>query len=231
MSLLWPIKRAGERRPRGARSPRANRLRVEHRLRADLATAHLRLLWELRALGLGPALPSRAPLRSCFLCTNWRSGSTHLGHSVFLAAGLDLSEEPFYLRSQRRLLGSVLRGRSLLAYLDHLKRRATNRHGVFGTKVMWAQFDAVLRRLRELPDFRSLGELDTLKAVFPEPTFLFLTRTDKLRQAISFYRAEARLRSSRDTNTRASRGPWRRSPWPMRPGATSSAETASSPWS
>lgn len=157
-----------------------------------LSRATLRLGWEVRGLLFHKPRefrPTTGTRRSCFLCTTWRSGSTFLGDAVRSVADLDLSRERFYLNPQQASLGAVLRGRSLLAFLDHLVDGEANRQGIFGTKVMWADFLPVLRRLRRIPDFRGGSDLDILRAVFPAPTFLFLTRTDKLRQAISFYRA------------------------------------------
>jgi len=85
----------------------------------------------------------------------------------------------------------VLRGRSLLLYLDRVAvAQGTNQDGLFGAKMMWTHFEELLRSLRAIPGFRSLGEIEVLRSVFPEPVFLFLTRRDKLRQAISFYRAQ-----------------------------------------
>ncbi|MBI2835571.1 MAG: glycosyltransferase [Acidobacteria bacterium] len=153
-----------------------------------------RLRWRAR-VALSRLWPDFQPpcgaRRCCFLCTTWRSGSTFLGHAVLVAADLDLATEHFYLQTQEASLGSVLRGRSLLFYLERLMGCRTNPYGIFGTKVMWRDFEVVLRRLRQLPELRSLTELDALRAVFPKPLFLFLTRADKLRQAISLYRAEA----------------------------------------
>ncbi len=181
-------------------------LRLRWRAEAQVSRVTLWLSWGARAV-LYRVRPesglANRPRQSCFLCTTWRTGSTFLGDAVLAAVDLDLSREPFYLSHQQASLGAVLRGRSLLLYLDRVVvARGTNQHGIFGTKTMWTHFQEVLRCLRAIPEYRSLGEFEVLRSVFPEPVFLFLTRRDKLRQAISFYRAQTSQVWHRDDSGR-----------------------------
>jgi LPS sulfotransferase NodH len=66
-------------------------------------------------------------------------------------------------------------------YADHVAAaivRGTTSNGVFGTKLMWGHLDDFLARTR--------GDLD---ATFGDPAYVIVQRRDKLRQAISLWRA------------------------------------------
>jgi len=75
------------------------------------------------------------------------------------------------------------------AHLDRTFRLGTGDNGVFGAKIMW----------RHLPDFQrlaaALGELAGLELhalltrVFDDPRYVWVTREDKVRQAVSLWRA------------------------------------------
>ena len=178
---------------------------------ARLSRLTMRVRWAARSVlsGNGAAAGVSRPRRACFLCTTWRSGSTFLGDALLAAADLDLSREPLWLKREQATLGAVLTGRSLRLYLDGVIERGTNPSGIFGTKVMWPDFRATLARLQTLAEFRSQDELGVLRAVFGEPVFLFLTRSDKLRQAISLYRARATRVWHRDHSGRVYMTPGR----------------------
>jgi LPS sulfotransferase NodH len=72
---------------------------------------------------------------------------------------------------------------------DHVRRAVsagTGANGVFGAKVHWSQFET-LARLHQEPDESALALL--LAEELPRLRYIWLTRRDKTRQAISYYRA------------------------------------------
>jgi trehalose 2-sulfotransferase len=62
----------------------------------------------------------------------------------------------------------------------------TTPNGVFGVKLMWNYFPYVLRNLRELPQYAGLAASETLRRLLGEPKYIWITRRDKVRQAVSW---------------------------------------------
>jgi LPS sulfotransferase NodH len=75
-------------------------------------------------------------------------------------------------------------------FLSHSFHAGTTPNGVFGAKLHWTELDELLERLAELPESPP-GESDDelLCRWFPEPRYVYLHRVDKVRQAISLFRA------------------------------------------
>jgi LPS sulfotransferase NodH len=80
----------------------------------------------------------------------------------------------------------------LASYRDHLERTfklGTTDNGVFGSKLMWSQLSELHRLAGELPEFNGLGRFDLLERLFDCPRYVRVTRRDKVRQAVSLWRA------------------------------------------
>jgi LPS sulfotransferase NodH len=65
----------------------------------------------------------------------------------------------------------------------------TTANGIFGAKIHWFQFRQLLARLRCLPGSGELSAAALIERHFPTPRYVRLIREDKVRQAISYYRA------------------------------------------
>jgi trehalose 2-sulfotransferase len=78
-------------------------------------------------------------------------------------------------------------------YAQHIERSfrlGTTPNGVFGAKLMWGHVDDFTTFARRLPAFRGCDKLeDLLPAVFPKPRYVWVTRRDKVRQAVSLWKA------------------------------------------
>jgi trehalose 2-sulfotransferase len=74
-------------------------------------------------------------------------------------------------------------------YIDWTVERATTPNGIFGAKVMWAYFGGFLSRLRELPGRDGAPDAALVPSLFPNIRYVFVTRADKARQAVSLWRA------------------------------------------
>jgi LPS sulfotransferase NodH len=77
-------------------------------------------------------------------------------------------------------------------YADHLERSfrlGTTPNGVFGAKLMWGHIDDFCQFSGQLPAFRGLPLDELLPAVFPRPRYVWVTRRDKVRQAVSLWKA------------------------------------------
>ena len=64
----------------------------------------------------------------------------------------------------------------------------TTPNGVFGAKVLWHHFEHLLVMLRHT-EGHDLPDLELLRRTFPDLRYVFLTRRDKVRQAVSYDRA------------------------------------------
>jgi trehalose 2-sulfotransferase len=75
-------------------------------------------------------------------------------------------------------------------YLAWALQEGTTRNGVFGAKVMWGYFNGFVTGLRwAVPGSQRLAVCDLAPSVFPNLRYLSMTRQDKVRQAVSLWRA------------------------------------------
>jgi len=123
-----------------------------------------------------------------WLCTTPRSGSSALGDALARTGVAGRPTEYFNHRFQPQLFGRF--GVATVAdLLEAVVRGTATPNGVFGVKVM---LDDDMRPffagLREVYGARSDAEL--VRAAFPDLRFVYLTRRDKVRQAVSFVRAQ-----------------------------------------
>jgi LPS sulfotransferase NodH len=74
-------------------------------------------------------------------------------------------------------------------YLDWAMEVGTTPNGVFGAKLMWGHFGDFVGLLRNVPRFGELSLAELLPAVFPKLTFVRVVRANKIRQAVSLWKA------------------------------------------
>ncbi len=74
-------------------------------------------------------------------------------------------------------------------YVSHVIKLGTTPNGVFGTKLVFQQFEYAIGRFREIPDCRELVPPRLLSSRFPKLHYIWTTRRDKIRQAVSFLKA------------------------------------------
>lgn len=158
------------------------------------------------------------PSRSYLVCATQRSGSTLLcellkktgvaGYPAeFFEARYDTGRPPHpgdYLdRLPRTGVGvrddptppeaphySSLEG--VTDYREHLERSfrlGTSPNGVFGAKLMWNQLPELQGLAGRLPEYTGLTDWALLEALFGDPVYVWVTRGDKVRQAVSLWRA------------------------------------------
>lgn len=80
-------------------------------------------------------------------------------------------------------------GHSYTEYLHKVIEQGTTPNGVFGAKVMWGYFDDFICNLRQIPRFRDLPISDLLSTAFPNLHYIKVLRRNKVRQAISLWKA------------------------------------------
>lgn len=74
-------------------------------------------------------------------------------------------------------------------YLEWAKKEGTTENGVFGAKLMWQYLGDFAGLLRNIPEYRHLPLADLLPAAFPNLTFVRVIRANKIRQAVSLWKA------------------------------------------
>lgn len=74
-------------------------------------------------------------------------------------------------------------------YLEWAFEAGTTPNGIFGAKMMWGYFGDFVSLLRNIPSCRDIPLAELLPAVFPELTFVRVVRANKVRQAVSLWKA------------------------------------------
>jgi trehalose 2-sulfotransferase len=80
----------------------------------------------------------------------------------------------------------------LADYRQHLERtfaRGTTPNGVFAAKLMFNQLDELYALAGRLPEFSGLEVAELLDRVFRGPRYLWISRRDVVRQAVSMWKA------------------------------------------
>ncbi|MBA2241245.1 MAG: hypothetical protein H0W09_08425 [Solirubrobacterales bacterium] len=74
-------------------------------------------------------------------------------------------------------------------YLEWAVEQGTTPNGVFGAKLMWGYLGDFVGLLRNVPRYRDLPLRDLFGGVFPDLTFVRVVRANKIRQAVSLWKA------------------------------------------
>lgn len=74
-------------------------------------------------------------------------------------------------------------------YLDWAMEAGTTPNGVFGAKLMWQYLGDFVGLLRGVPEYRSVPLAELLPAAFPNLTYVRVLRANKIRQAVSLWKA------------------------------------------
>jgi trehalose 2-sulfotransferase len=74
-------------------------------------------------------------------------------------------------------------------YLEWALEAGTTDNGVFGAKLMWGYFGEFVSLLRNIPKYRDVPLAELMPTVFPDLTFVRVVRANKVRQAVSLWKA------------------------------------------
>src|ERR1700749_3849012 len=74
-------------------------------------------------------------------------------------------------------------------YLEWTFEAGTTPNGIFGAKLMWGYFGHFVSLVRNIPAYRDVPLAEPLPAVFPNLTFVRVVRANKVRQAVSLWKA------------------------------------------
>ena len=135
------------------------------------------------------AVGERAITRSYLICTVPRTGSTllcrRLRRTGLAGYPYEVFEPgPAATRHERW-------GVSTFAdYFDEFRTRTVSPNGVLGAKFLWKHVEDAPRRLRDEAGFEGIRDDELLAAAFPHVRYIHLRRDDKIRQGLSWWRAE-----------------------------------------
>ncbi|MGH8545838.1 MAG: Stf0 family sulfotransferase [Gammaproteobacteria bacterium] len=124
---------------------------------------------------------------SYIVCATPRSGSSLLSEALKNTSLAGRAKEYFDQKSE-----SIWRTKwgisSSSDYFRWISDRGTSANGVFGAKIMWEQMAYCVRLLRQLPQYQrynynNVPEL--ISTVFPNVSYIWIMRRDKVRQAVS----------------------------------------------
>jgi LPS sulfotransferase NodH len=141
-----------------------------------------------RARHLAAGQRAVEPVRSLLVCTNPRAGSWMLCTALAQTSVAGYPSE--YLIPWDEKEWSALWGaRDYPEFLAGMRREGTSANGLCAVKLMWGHVEHLRDRVRDLDAYRALDAADLLPAVFPEPTYVWLSRRDTVAQAVSHARA------------------------------------------
>jgi|GEM_PF-1665641 len=139
------------------------------------------------------------PLRTYLLCSHTRCGSTLLGEAMYFAGGMGCPIEYFHRGFQPALL-DLWNTPDQDSYVKAVYRHRTDPGGSLGVKLFWMdvielclkrfpeEAEAINTELEDQPEIaKHVYDLvrQTFAELFPNPHFIFLTRQDRLRHALS----------------------------------------------
>ena len=135
------------------------------------------------------------PTKSYIICTNPRSGSWLLAEGLGFTKVAGNPREWFEVREETKWcdmwkIPVPAPNGDFSQYFHHMMREGTTRNGVFGIKMMAYQFEDAQGRLATLPHLKAVEYgSKRLAAAFPNPSYIWLIRKNKVRQAVSYARA------------------------------------------
>jgi LPS sulfotransferase NodH len=152
---------------------------------------------------------AHATPKSCFfICHTLRCGSTLLCDALSSTAVAGYAEEYFPERSRDGEVfvatGAALKdpytwrsdwtSTPFDQCLDRALRSGTTANGVFAAKVKWFNVPYLNETLAALPDRGGLSLDEHLESLFPNLRYVWVTRRDKIRQAVSLVKARQSAR-------------------------------------
>lgn len=128
-----------------------------------------------------------APIRTSYLiCTTPRSGSNFLCEVLQSFGVAGCPHEYFWNPPFWHEQWGVS---DFPSYFERILQEGRTPNGVFGMKIMWYHLEEVLPKLALIFHDEEAPLPQRLETAFPNLRYIWLTRRDKVRQAVSFHRA------------------------------------------
>jgi LPS sulfotransferase NodH len=128
------------------------------------------------------------PHISYLICATPRSGSFLLCEAL-KNTGLAGQPEEYFWRGDEPFWKERWSVSSYADYVAGAISQGTTLNGVFGAKIMWGYFDDFVGKLRSIAGYEDQPIAELLSTIFPNLHYIWITRRDKVRQAISHEKA------------------------------------------
>lgn len=136
------------------------------------------------------------PPISYIICSQQRSG-THLLGDALQQTGIAgrpddycMVDEDGRMQNQQGNLADLYGKKDLFAFRDLVWELGSTPNGVFGITIMASYREQMARHYRRLPPYKGLNTYEVFAALFNNPKYIWLVRRDKVKQAISQFKAE-----------------------------------------
>jgi LPS sulfotransferase NodH len=133
------------------------------------------------------------PTTSYVICTNPRSGSWLISEGLSSTKVAGNPREWFHhseeARERARIKEQISREPNYQEYVDWMLKVGSTPNGIFGIKLHYYQFAEITKKMSEVESMRGLPTAELMSAIFPNVKYVWLTRRDRTRQALSYYRA------------------------------------------
>jgi trehalose 2-sulfotransferase len=130
------------------------------------------------------------PTATYVICTNPRSGSWLLSDGLASTSLAGNPREWFnpLVEQQKRAQWRLNHSADLTyaQYLNQVHALGRTSNGICGIKLHYYQFDELLKKLATIDTLRGLPTAKVMATAFPNTKYIWLTRRDKERQAVSY---------------------------------------------
>ena len=124
-----------------------------------------------------------------FICSTVRTGSSLLCETMKNTGTAGKPEEYFWHGMEDETWYQDYHPDDYTAYIHRVMSETTTPNGVFGAKMMGGYLWDFIRRIQETPAFADATVNQCMMAVFPNLKHIYLTRRNKVRQAVSWWMA------------------------------------------
>jgi len=124
------------------------------------------------------------PIKCYLICCTQRCGSNFLSSGL---TNLKISGNPneFFVDHIRKILGIDYD----MLDIKRLITETMTPNGVFGARIMWGTFQELINKFQQDSRYKEMSATRIMSTIFPNLHYIYLTRNDKIRQAISYYKA------------------------------------------
>jgi LPS sulfotransferase NodH len=131
------------------------------------------------------------PLTSYFICCVPRTGSWLLSEALHFTGLAGKPREYFAPEAYHNFIRQwkLPPDSGFPEFLSRLKFEAASPNAVWGAKAHWYQFNDLLTKLRTLPALENTPITSLISSIIPNPRYIYLTRRDRIRHAVSYARA------------------------------------------
>ena len=136
------------------------------------------------------------PHTSYIICATARCGSHFLANALQNTELAGKPDEYFQanehgqLQNETGLIAEYYGEKDLEAFRKMVLGFGSSSNGVFGIIIHWSYLQDVIKNYASLPQYQGLGPSALFDAIFYNPKYIWIRRLDKLRQAISYHKAE-----------------------------------------